>query len=324
MLTKVTLQRTTLEVSKLCLGTNMFGTAIDQGLANSILDQFVALGGNFIDTARGYGDWVPTAPKGASERAVGKWLKGRSREEIVIGTKGGMVDLRVGDWRNRVTPLDIASDLTESLQHLEIDTVDLYWLHADNPAAPVQPIIDALIAHQQAKRIRYFGASNWSPQRFQEAQSYAKTLGHQGFVAVQPFWGLAKPNPAAAAAAGYGHYYEDGFQSLHDSGLPMVPYAGQSRGFFSKVAATGEESLRDDIKAMYVNDANRARLKAIEAIAKRRGKSINEVVLAYLTSQPIQTIPIIGANGPGQLRESVKAVALHLSSDELIELRAGV
>jgi len=324
MLSKITLNKTALKVSQLCYGTNMLGTAIDQGHANDILDRFVELGGNFIDTARGYGDWVPTAPKGASERAIGAWLKRRSREGIVIGTKGGMVDLRVGDWRNRATPADIASDLNESLDHLQIDTIDLYWLHADNPGAPVGPIIDALIGHQQAKRIRYFGASNWSPQRIVEAQAYAASLGHEGFVAVQPFWGLAKPNAEGAAAAGYGYYYEDGFQAIHESGLPMVPYSGQSRGYFTKVAAGGEESLRDDLKAMYLNDANRTRLKAVQAVAKRHGATVNEVAVAYLVSQPLQTIPIIGASKPEQLVESVKAVDLKLSPAELTELRAGV
>jgi len=324
MLSKVALNKTALKVSQLCYGTNMLGTAIDQSHANDILDRFVELGGNFIDTARGYGDWVPTAPKGASERAIGAWLKRRSRDGIVIGTKGGMVDLRVGDWRNRVTPADIASDLNESLEHLQIDTIDLYWLHADNPGAPVGPVIDALIGHQQAKRIRYFGASNWSPQRIVEAQAYAAGLGHEGFVAVQPFWGLAKPNPEGAAAAGYGHYYEDGFQAIHESGLPMVPYSGQSRGYFTKVAAGGEDSLRDDLKAMYLNDANRTRLKAVQAVAKRHGATVNEVVVAYLVSQPLQTIPIIGASKPEQLVESVKAVDLKLSPAELKELRAGV
>lgn len=324
MLSKVALNKTALKVSQLCYGTNMLGTAIDQSHANDILDRFVELGGNFIDTARGYGDWVPTVPKGASERAIGAWLKRRSREGIVIGTKGGMVDLRVGDWRNRSTPADLASDLNESLDHLQIDTIDLYWLHADNPGAPVGPIIDALIGHQQSKRIRYFGASNWSPQRIIEAQAYAAKLGHEGFVAVQPFWGLGKPNPEGAAAAGYGPYYEDGFQALHESGLTMVPYAGQSRGYFTKVAAGGEGSLRDDIKAMYLNDANRARFKAVQAVAKRHGVTVNEVVLAYLLSQPRQTIPIIGASKPEQLTESVKAVDLKLSPAELQELRAGV
>ncbi|ARS27513.1 aldo/keto reductase [Sphingomonas sp. KC8] len=319
MLDKVTLNHSDLQVSRVCYGTNMFGTAIEQGAADAILDRFVELGGNFLDSARSYGDWIPTAPKGASERAIGDWLKRRGRGDMIIATKGCMVDLRVGDWRNRCTPDDLASDLAESLDHLGLDTIDLYWLHADNPEAPVATIIDALIGHQKAGRIRYFGASNWSPERIAEAQAYARSIGHQGFIAVQPYWGLAKPNAEGQAAQGYGQYYEDGFASVHGD-LTMIPYSSQSRGFFVKIEADGEEGLRGDLKQMYVNDTNRARLKAAQAIAKRHGVSTNDIALAYLVNQPLPTIPILGASSPAQLAESVAAVAIKLSPAELAEL----
>jgi hypothetical protein len=68
MLTKVLIPKTQLLVSRLCLGTNVYGTAVDQARSEELLDRFVELGGNFIDTARMYGDWVPEAPVGASER----------------------------------------------------------------------------------------------------------------------------------------------------------------------------------------------------------------------------------------------------------------
>ena len=322
MLSKVTLDKTDLKVSQLCYGTNMLGTAVDQAQANKILDRFVELGGNFLDTARSYGDWVSDAPCGASEGAIGAWLKERDRKNIVIATKGGFFDLRKRDWRNRVTPKDITSDLEQSLNQLGVDTIDLYWLHADNPQAPVDPLIDMLIGHQKAGRIGHFGASNWSGQRITEAQAYAKSIGHRGFVAVQPFWGLAAPNTEGAAAVGYGLYYEDGLRSMHEAGLTVVPYSGQSRGFFSKLAL-GEEGLRDDLKAMYLNDGNRARMKIVQRLAVKHDASINDIVLAYLICQPHQTIPIIGAGHPEQIEDSVKAVGVKLSAQELAELRAG-
>jgi aryl-alcohol dehydrogenase-like predicted oxidoreductase len=319
MLPKLTLNNTDLVVSALCYGTNALGTAYDQAASSALLDHFAALGGNFIDTARSYGDWVPGIPVGASERAIGTWLKGKNRADFVIATKGGMVDMRKGDWRPRVTPEDIASDLAESLEHLGVASIDLYWLHSDNPQVPVGPVIDALIAHQKAGKIRYFGASNWSPARIEEAQAYAASVGHKGFAAIQPFWGLAVPNPEGAAAAGYGFYYADGLQKLHASGLTIIPYSGQSRGFFSKLA-DGEDGIRDDVKAMFLNNTNRARFVVVQKLAAQHGVSINEVVLAYLTSQPLQTIPIIGAFRVDQLEETVKAVALKLTADELKSL----
>ena len=321
MLTKVTLNNTDLKVSPVCYGTNMLGTAINQDGANAILDRFAELGGNFLDSARSYGDWIPDAPTGASERAIGAWLKRVNRKDVVIATKGGFFDMRVGDYRNRVNPEDIALDLGQSLEHLGVDTIDLYWLHSDNPQAPVGPIIDALIAEQKAGRIRYFGASNWSADRVLEANAYAKSIGHAGFAAVQPFWGLATPNVENAAAQGYGIYYEDGLKAVHETGVPMIPYSGQSRGFFSKLAED-EAGMREDVKGMFLNDANRNRLKVIQSIAQAHGVGINEVVLAYLISQPLQTVPIIGASRPEQLEDSVKAASLKLTSEELAQLRA--
>jgi len=320
MLSKVTLANTDLTVSKLCYGTNMLGTAIDQSAANDILDRFVALGGNFIDTAVSYGDWIPDAPRGASERAIGAWLKGVPRDEVVIATKGGFFDLRVGDYRNRATPEDIAIDLAASLDHLGIDVIDLYWLHADNPAAPVAPIVDALIAAQKAGQIRWFGASNWTPERVLEANAYAASIGSEGFVAAQPFWGLAKPNAEAAMQQGYGHYYEDGFDKVHAAGLAIVPYAGQSRGFFTKADRDGIDGLPDGLKAMYANPTNERRLAAVQAVARRHDVGINAVVLSYLMSQPHQTIPIFGGSSPAQIEDSVKAADLKLTAAELAEL----
>lgn len=321
-LPRITLPGTTLSVSRLCLGTNMFGTAVDQDRANGLLDTFVAFGGNFIDTARSYGDWIPDAPKGASERAVGTWLKTRSRDAVVIATKGAFFDLKKMDYQKRVTPADIAQDIEESLDHLQVTKIDLYWLHTDDDSQPVGPIIDALISHQKAGRIGYFGASNWLPARIAEAQAYARGIGHGGFAACQPFWGLAAPNREVAAVSGYGPYYEDGFQPLHAGGLTMVPYSAQSRGFFTKLKALGEDGLPDDLKAMYLNDANRKRFTALQEVAKNRGASLNDIALAYMTSQPLLTLPIIGASKPEQIEESIAASAISLSTDQLQRLRA--
>jgi aryl-alcohol dehydrogenase-like predicted oxidoreductase len=317
----VTLANTDLSVSQLCYGTNMLGWMLDQDASDAILDHFVSLGGNFIDTARMYGDWVPNIPAGASERAIGAWLRKRDRSQIVVATKGGGTDMRAGDYRNRATPEDIEKDLGESLEHLGVKTIDLYWLHADNPAGPVEPLVDALLKHQAAGKIRYFGASNWHADRIRQANAYAKSLGKQGFVAAEPFWGLAVPNTEGANAQGYILYYETHMQALHAEGLPVIPYAGQSGGYFAKLDQGGVEGLNDQLKARYDHEANKPRLAAAQALAKKHGVSVNEIALAYLLNQPHPTIPIIGASRPEQLDESVKAVKVKLSTDELAQLR---
>jgi len=318
MLSKVKLNNTDLSVSRLCYGTNMLGWMLDQGKSNAILDTFAGLGGNFIDTARSYGDWIPDAPAGASERAVGAWLKTRNRDEFVIATKGGFFDMRVGDYRNRVTPDDISVDLGQSLDHLGVDRIDLYFLHTDNPESPVEPIIDALITHREAGRIRHFAASNWAADRIRAANTYAASIGKEGFVASETFWGLAVPDVAAAAQQGYVHYYEGEYEDLHAAGLPIIAYAAQSGGYFSKLAAG---PVGDQLAARYANPANQRRLAVVQALAEKHGVSINEIVLSYLLSQPNQTIAIFGGSSPEQVIASAKADSLMLTSEELAALR---
>lgn len=320
MLSKLILNNSDLEVSQFCYGTNMLGSALDQGRSNAVLDKFVELGGNFIDSARMYGDWIPDGPTGASERAIGAWLKTRTREGLVISTKGGGMDIRAGDWANRCTPEGVAQDLSESLDHLALDSIDLYWLHADNPEAPVAVIMDALLEHKAEGRIRYFGASNWAAERVKAANDYAQSIGKQGFIASETFWGLAVPDVEAANQQGYVHYYEGEYEDLHSSGLPIVAYGAQSGGYFTKLAK-GEEVVPDALKARYANPANAGRLKVAQQLAEKHGTSINEVALSYLSSQPNQTIPIFGGSSPEQIEESVKAAALKLTREELAQLR---
>ncbi|HUD93956.1 aldo/keto reductase [Sphingobium sp.] len=321
MLTKVTLNHTDLSVSRLCYGTNMLGWQIDQERSNAILDRFAELGGNFIDSARSYGDWMPDAPKGASERAIGAWLKGQKREDFVIATKGGHFDMRAGDYRNRVNPNEIASDLAESLDHLGVDSIDLYWLHMDNVETPVGELIDFLNDARAAGRIRWFGASNWTDARVLEANDYAKAHGKTGFVAVEPFWGLAKPHEINAIQQGYQLYFEDHGGALKGADLAVIPYCSQSRGYFGMLAK-GKDAVPDALKAFYDNPINAARFAAAEAVAARHGATVSEIALAYLMNQPSQVIPIFGASSPTRIEESVKAAAITLTAEELAELRA--
>jgi len=318
MLSKVTLGQTDLSVSQLCYGTNMLGWLLDQGKSNAILDTFAGLGGNFIDTARSYGDWAPDAPVGASERAVGAWLKGQRRDDFVIATKGGFFDMRVGDYRNRVTPEDLAADLSQSLEHLGVDAIDLYFVHMDNPEAPVEPIVDALIGYREAGRVRHFAASNWSAERLEKANAYAASLGKAGFAASETFWGLAVPNVAAAAAQGYQHYYEGEYEALHAAGLPILAYGAQSGGYFTKRANGADLGPLADRYGEPVNDR---RLAVAQELAAAHDASLNAVVLAYLINQPNQTIPIFGGSSPEQVADSVKAASLVLTADELARLR---
>jgi aryl-alcohol dehydrogenase-like predicted oxidoreductase len=230
--------------------------------------------------------------------------------------------MRVGDYRNRVNAADLTADLDESLAHLGVDTIDLYWLHMDNPETPVAELIDFLDAAKQAGKIRWYGASNWTEQRVLEANAHAKASGKAGFVAVEPFWGLGKPNEANAQQQGYQLFFEDHGGTLADAGLAIVPYCAQSRGYFGMLEK-GADAVPDALKAFYDHPANAARFAAAKAVAARHGVTVSEVVLAYLVNQPGQVIPIFGASSPARVEESVRAATLKLSPEELAELKVG-
>ena len=177
---RVLLNNTDLYVSPLSIGTVNYGTSIDTRDAKAQLDRFVELGGNFIDTAHVYGDWVP-GPRGRSEKVIGEWLKETGlRKDVVISTKGAHPDISDTSI-SRVNPEAIEKDLNESLERLNTDYIDLYFLHRDNPDVPVEELLDTLEEARIAGKIRYYGCSNWSISRISEAIEYARKQNISGF-----------------------------------------------------------------------------------------------------------------------------------------------
>ncbi|MFN3425241.1 MAG: aldo/keto reductase [Novosphingobium meiothermophilum] len=172
--------------------------------------------------------------------------------------------------------------------------------------------------HREAGRIRHFAASNWAAERISAANAYAASIGKKGFVASETFWGLAVPDAAAAAQQGYQHYYEGEYEDLHAAGLPIIAYAAQSGGYFTKLAAG---TVGEQLAARYANPANERRLAVAQQLAAKHGVSINEIALSYLLSQPHQTIAIFGGSSPEQVADSAKADALTLTTKELAALR---
>ena len=175
----------------LCLGTGNFGAALDQDAAFALLDAYLDQGGNFLDSAQVYCDWIPDNERSSSEKIIGRWMKERrNRDRLVIATKGAHPDLATMQIP-RMSRAEIEADLHASLRHLQTDVIDLYWLHRDDPARPVAEILETLNAAVQAGKIRAFGCSNWRAERLQAANEYAATHGLHGFVASQVLWNLA-------------------------------------------------------------------------------------------------------------------------------------
>jgi aryl-alcohol dehydrogenase-like predicted oxidoreductase len=316
---------TELSVSPICLGCANLGVKNTESEAFELLDAYVAAGGNFLDTARVYSNWVP-GELNRSERIIRDWLESRkNRDRIVLATKGAHPIL--GSIDSRLSKDHIDADLYGSLETLRVDTIDLYYLHRDEPSRPVAEIIDVLVGHRDAGAIRAFACSNWQPDRIAAANAYAKANGVTGFVANQMRWSLAgmsapAPEDKTMCAMDTSTY------KLHiDSGLPAgeaplaaIPYGSQGGGYFSKLAADAEAAS----KSGFHNDTNVVLLPLLQEAAADLDTSVAAVALAWLIAQPFPTIPIIGSRTIPQLEDSLKAADIALQDRYLARINDAV
>jgi aryl-alcohol dehydrogenase-like predicted oxidoreductase len=314
----VTLPGTTLKPSAIALGTNRFGSELDRETAFALLDAFLALGGTFLDTAHIYADWIPAAPRSASEKTIGAWLQSRRcREQVVLATKGGHPVLTTPHI-SRLSLQDLQHDVEASLSYLQTDHIDLYWLHRDDPALPVGAILEALNVIQQTGKIRYFGCSNWRAPRIRAALDYATQHGLSTFIANQPQWSLAVPNRAALSDPERLVVVDAGTYALHrDTGLALVPWSAQGQGYFDKLDRLGAAGLAPSDQKKYHNPTNEALYHRVKALAQQHATSVNAIALSYLLSQPFPTLPVIGPRTVSQLRESLCALEVSLTTREL-------
>jgi aryl-alcohol dehydrogenase-like predicted oxidoreductase len=314
--------QTGLTVSQICLGTAEMGSVLPKEAAFRMLNAFVDAGGNFLDTAHVYANWLP-GEKSLSEKTLGHWMRERkNRNHILLATKGAHPELS-SMHVPRMSHAEVVEDLNESLRYLQVDTIDLYWLHRDDPKRPVGEILELLNEQVREGKIRYFGCSNWKLSRVMEAQDYAEKHSIRSFVASQIMWSLAAPSPDAPVDPTTAAMDGETLEYHKQSGMTVIPYTSQARGFFTKVAAGGPESLKDWVKAVYYNDENLRRLERIKKVSGETGASINTIVLAYLASQPFITIPIVGPQTVQQLEECLEAVDLELAPETVKYLETG-
>lgn len=293
-------------ISRLVLGSLVFSPE-RMDLVTSLLDSFVAAGGTTIDTARVYG-------RGGSEQATGQWLRQRDRrDDVVLVTKGAH---HAPDGTRRVTPSAITQDLTESLESLGVGTVDLYFLHRDDPSVPVGPVVECLNEHVAAGRIRAFGGSNWTTQRLDEANAYAAAHGLQGFAASSPNLALAVTNEpmwpecvsVAGDAAALAWYQERQF--------PLFAWSSQASGFFSG-RFSPETIVDENVARVYYREDNWERLRRARDIASRHDVTPTQVALAWVLHQTFPTFALIGPRSGSELADCLKALEVRLTPEEV-------
>jgi aryl-alcohol dehydrogenase-like predicted oxidoreductase len=301
-------------VSELCFGANPFGDKVRGADADRLLGQFIDAGGNFFDTAHCYSFWVEGAGAGSSERELGAAIRRRGcREQVVVATKGGHP---AGPGYPRpdryMDPARVAEDIRESLANLGFDTIDLYYLHRDDPRVPVAEIIEFLNGEIAAGRIRAIGASNWPVPRIQEANAHAARHGLKGFSASQVQWSLPTPMWEITDDPTTRHVTEEDAELYEKMDQPIVAYSATASGYL-----TGRDNR------LYDTEENRARRERARELAAELGVTANQIGLAYLRSQEPTVIPLFGTTNVEHLMEAVGATKTALTPEQAAYLIRG-
>jgi aryl-alcohol dehydrogenase-like predicted oxidoreductase len=307
-------------ISRLVQGTVPVGTKnLDDSYA--LLDAVLEQGGNAFDTAHVYGG-------GDNERAFGKWVKDRNvREKVVILSKGS----HHNQDRRRVTPFDIGADLHDSLARMQVDYVDLYVLHRDDPSVPVGPIVEILNKYMQEGKVRAFGGSNWSFERLQEANAYAAENGLTPFAVSSPNFSLADQvkEPWSECVTISGPKNAEVRAWYQKTQTPLFTWSSLAGGFFSgritrDNTATFEDYFNKLAVECYASEDNFKRLDHAKELADAKGYTIPQIALAYVMGQPLNIFALVGCNNGAEYKANADALELKLTDQELdyLDLRA--
>jgi aryl-alcohol dehydrogenase (NADP+) len=303
------LGRSDLDVFGLCLGGNVFGWTADEAQSFEVLDAYLAAGGNFIDSSDSYSAFAPGNQGGESETVLGKWFAARgNRADVVLATKVGRKPDRKGLSRE-----NIRTAVTESLERLESDYIDLYYAHADDPDTPLEETLHAFDELVQEGTVRQIAASNYSAPRLAEALEISDREGLARYVALQPHYSLVERD-----------HYEDELTALCvREELSCVPYWALARGFLTGKYRPGVEvdSPRAGAASKYLEDERAvAALAGLDRIAEAHQTTVAAVALAWVRAQPAVAAPIASARSPQQLAEILPGATLELTDAELSEL----
>ncbi len=281
----------------------VFGCDNQQTIAHGsvVWDDFVERGGSVFDTGHIYGG-------GLQEKLLGQWMRNRNnREDVVVIGKGAHTPF--------CDPDSLSRQLLITLERLQTDYVDMYFMHRDNPNYPVAEFVDVLNTHVAAGRIRAFGGSNWSIARIKEANAYAADHKLHGFSAISNNFSLARmvsPVWNGCIAASDREYRA----FLSETQLTLMPWSSQARGFFLEDTTPDFAADEERVRCWFADD-NFERLARARELAAQKGVRAINVALAYVLHQPFPTFALIGPRLVSETRSSCESMSVTLSEAEV-------
>ena len=322
------------QVSQMCLGAMIMGTTTDQATSYAMLDRFLAAGGNFIDTANCYAWWIPQGRGGESETLLGNWMKERgNRQKVFLATKGGAALPNLGavkdaqgniawekvrDNYEYLAPAALRKALEDSLRRLQVETIDLYYVHIDDRATPMEETLEVLNNFVQEGKVRFIGCSNFRTWRLERALGISKSRGWAQYVAAQEEYSYFRPKPGTDFGIGV-HTDDEQLDFLRaNEDVALVAYSPLLKGIYDDA----EKRERYYNWSIYNNDDSRARLKVLSEVAARLGVSNSQLVLAWLLHHQPRVIPIMAASRMEQYEHNMKALEIELSDEDMAVLNA--
>jgi aryl-alcohol dehydrogenase-like predicted oxidoreductase len=307
----VTLGRSGLRVSPLCLGTMTFGTewgwGSEESAAREIFDRYLAAGGNFIDTADLY-------TMGKSETMLGKFIAdSKTRDRIVLATKFTFNPEPGNPNSGGNGRKNIYRAIEASLRRLQTDFIDLYWLHCWDKVTPVEEVVSTLNDLVREGKIRHYGFSDTPAWYIARAQTIAEREGKERLIALQFEYSLVERN-----------IEREHIPVAQELGIGICPWSPLGGGFLSgkykRDGATGQgegrlEITKGDNRFAKFNERNWRILDTFLDVAKKAGRPAAQVALNWVATQPGVTSTIIGATKLPQLEDNLRALEFAIPGD---------
>ena len=309
----VTLGRSGLRVSPFCLGGMTFGEDLGWGasveVSGAIIDRYLELGGNFIDTANGY-------TKGHSEQIIGDHLtRDRARRDrVVIATKFS-ANLYPGDPNGGGSGRKaVIAACEQSLRRLQTDYIDLYWLHNWDKHTPVDETMSALHDLVQAGKVRYIGVSDTPAWKVAQAKLISEFRGWPSFIGLQIEYSLLQRTVEGEL-----------IPMACELGLGVTPWSPLARGLLSgKYTRQNRGAVEDSGRAPTIEgsltDKHYDIIDALHAIAADMGTTVARVALAWVRARPGVASTIVGARTVNQFEDNIQALDLQLSAEHASNL----
>lgn len=293
--------RTGVQVSSLCLGAWQFGQRTPKDDALRMVDEALAGGINFIDTASGYGN-------GESERILGEALqKNGKRDKLFLATK----------FSHGVSRNQIIAQCEASLRNLQTDTIDLLQFHSSHATIPIDESLRALDDLIHAGKVRYIGTSNFTAWQEMEALWAAKELGLNRHVSSQPAYNLLDRRAEREL-----------LPMAQTYGIAVIPWSPLAQGFLtgkyrrnSSAPSEGRLTANAGVRQSGGVDSHSQEqafdlIEVLVAIAEEKNSTVSQLTLAWSMHQPGITAPIIGPRTSEQLADNLGACDVTLTAED--------